>query len=634
MRYRLFAIMFLVFVVHAVSYAENGKYALIITSFQVELNKYQMNLNDFYHEVNGEHPDLEFVVENMNCRSLSELNEWQGRMKEIIEKYVDRKPQLVLILGNEALASYLSINDDFVKTVPCFAMLVNDKIVEIMDEPVDIKTWQPKMRSLTTDMEECRLMGAVAYHYDIGKNVKLAQNLFPRMERMFFFVDNTFGGLNLLGLVEDWIKTGVNARKPDFRIVDGRSCTFENAGNIYSKMNPAKDIAMFSSWRIDATGNYFVISTTKKLLGYNSGIPGISISTTGIGDVSMGGYIPRYGSQGERIGKMVSRWLATGEPQKIELVENHYSFDYDLLGKWRIDKRRLPAGSEIINKPLSLYESNPLEFMLFFSVTVILVIIIVFLVLYTNTRRRNLERLKQVNAQLVEAKDKAEEADMLKSKFLANMSHEIRTPLNAIVGSSELIVTSYKELPEDEINNISGLIAQNTQLLLKLINDVLDFSRIESNRVQLNPERVELVGLARSLIQTETQSNLKNGVKLRFITSYEELWYMIDVRYLQQVIINLLNNAIKFTDEGTVTLELQKEKSEIVFSVTDTGIGIPLEKQKLVFRRFEKLDEFKQGTGLGLSICQTIIEKMGGRIFVDPEYRSGARFVFTLPLKK
>lgn len=206
MRYRLFAIMFLVFVVHAVSYAENGKYALIITSFQVELNKYQMNLNDFYHEVDGEHPDLEFVVENMNCRSLSELNEWQGRMKEIIEKYVDRKPQLVLILGNEALASYLSINDDFVKTVPCFAMLVNDKIVEIMDEPVDIKTWQPKMRSLTTDMEECRLMGAVAYHYDIGKNVKLAQNLFPRMERMFFFVDNTFGGLNLLGLVEDWIK--------------------------------------------------------------------------------------------------------------------------------------------------------------------------------------------------------------------------------------------------------------------------------------------------------------------------------------------------------------------------------------------------------------------------------------------
>ena len=272
--------------------------------------------------------------------------------------------------------------------------------------------------------------------------------------------------------------------------------------------------------------------------------------------------------------------------------------------------------------------------MLFFSVTVILVIIIVFLVLYTNTRRRNLERLKQVNAQLVEAKDKAEEADMRKSKFLANMSHEIRTPLNAIVGFSELIVTSYKELPEDEINNISGLIAQNTQLLLKLINDVLDFSRIESNRVQLNPERVELVGLARSLIQTETQSNLKNGVKLRFITSYEELWYMIDVRYLQQVIINLLNNAIKFTDEGTVTLELQKEKSEIVFSVTDTGIGIPLEKQKLVFRRFEKLDEFKQGTGLGLSICQTIIEKMGGRIFVDPEYRSGARFVFTLPLKK
>lgn len=634
MCYRLFAIMVLSFFLHATSYAEERKYALIVTSFQVELNKYQQNLNDFYNEVNKEHPDLVYVVENMNCRSLDEFNEWHGRIKGIVNKYSAEKPQFVLLLGNEALSSYLSLDNDFVQTVPAFAMLVNDKVVEITDEPADIKNCQPKMRSFSIGMKGCRIMGAVAYHYDIDTNVKLAKKLFPQTEKIFFFVDNTFGGFNLLGLANEWKRVSAGKNNIDMQIVDGRSYTFENAGKIYKNINPATEMAMFSTWRIDETGNYFVISTTKKLLEYSSDIPGVSITSTGIGDVCVGGYSPKYGSQGQKIGDMINRWLTTGKPQKVELVENHYTFDYNNIGKWNISKNRLPADSEIINKPLSIYESNPMEVMLFFLVMMILVIIIIFLILYTNTRRRNLERLKQVNAQLVEAKEKAEEADMLKSKFIANMSHEIRTPLNAIVGFSELIVTSHKELPDDEINDISGLIAQNTQLLLRLINDVLDFSRIESNSVQLNPEPVELIGLSHSLIQTGMQNNTNKNVELRFTTSYEELWYTVDLRYLQQVIINLLNNAMKFTDEGSVTLELKKDDKDIIFSVTDTGIGIPLDKQQLVFRRFEKLNEFKQGTGLGLSICHAIIEKMGGKIFIDPEYTGGARFVFTLPLKK
>lgn len=613
-------------------HAQDNRKVLIITSFQVELDKYQVNLSEFYEEVHRENPGLEYLVENMNCRSLSELNEWRGRIGDIISKYDTDRPLLVLLLGNEAFASYLSLDNDFTRSVPCFAMLVNEHIVRIPEHKVNTDTWRPEMRTFSTNMGECNLKGAIAYRYDIDKNVKLALNLFPGTRRINFFIDNTFGGINLLGLIHDWTERHRHTLPLQFRIIDGRTYTFKNAGNIYKGLDPKSDLAMFSTWRIDKTGNYFVISTTQKLLDYNSHIPGISISSTGIGDVCVGGYIPIYKTQGKDIGKMVNRWIKTGRAQKVQTVNNHYAFDYNQLNKWNIAQKLLPDGAEIRNRPLSYYESNPMLFFLFCSAMVILVITVIYFAVYIYQKRKSIRELESVNAQLAEAKERAVQADMLKSKFLANMSHEIRTPLNAIVGFSELIVTSHKELEEEEINSFSELIEQNTQLLLKLINDVLDFSRIESNTVQFSPERVELIGLARSIILTETNSNHKDGVALNFESPHDELWYTADIRYLQQVIINLLNNAIKFTDEGSVGLHIEKTGDIIRFAVTDTGIGIPLDKQKLVFRRFEKLDEFKQGTGLGLSICQTIVEKMGGRIYVDPGYTGGARFVFELPV--
>lgn len=612
-------------------YAQGNRKVLIITSFQVELNKYQVNLSEFYEEVHRENPDMEYLVENMNCRSLGELNEWRGRIGDIIGKYDADRPLLVLLLGNEALASYLSLDNDFTRSVPCFAMLVNEHVVSIPNHEVDTDTWNPEMRTFSTGMKECNLKGAMAYRYDIDRNVKLALDLFPKTKRINFFIDNTFGGINLLGLINDWRAKHRSTLPQQFRIIDGRTYTFKSAGNVYKDLDPKSDLAIFSTWRIDKTGNHFVISTTQKLLDYNANIPGISISTTGIGDVCVGGYIPIYKTQGKEIGKMVNRWIKTGLDQKVLTVDNHYVFDYNLLKRWNIAEKRLPDEAEIWNRPLSYYESNPMLFFLFCSVIVILAITVIYFAIYIWQKRKSIKELESVNAQLAEAKEHAEQADMLKSKFLANMSHEIRTPLNAIVGFSDLIVTSYKELEEEEINNFSELIEQNTQLLLKLINDVLDFSRIESNNVQFNPERIELIALARSIIATETSSNHKDGVTLCFESPHDELWYTADNRYLQQVIINLLNNAIKFTDEGTVRLDIVKTGDIIRFSVTDTGIGIPADKQKLVFRRFEKLDEFKQGTGLGLSICQTIVEKMGGRIYVDPEYTGGARFVFELP---
>ncbi len=623
----------LVFLSPIIIRAQKDDFILIITSFQIELNNYQTNISEFYTEINRENPDMQYVVENMNCRSLSEMNEWRERMGKFVAKYEERRPRCILLLGNEAWASYLSLNNDFTRSVPCFAMLVNDRIVQLPDTAVNVMTWHPKMRSFSTDMPDCSLKGAIAYHYDVKANVELAQRLFPKTRRINFFTDNTFGGINQLGIINDYVDhIRAAASQLVLRVIDGRSYTFNEAGNEYRRLKADWDLAMFTTWRIDSTGNYLVVSATQQLLNYNNNIPGISVTSTGIGDVSVGGIIPRYGQQGRRMGQIVNRWLRTGQTQHIISVDNVTAFDYSQLRTWNISPSILPKDADIRNKPHNFYESHPQLTIIFTSITVILILSVAFFTFHIFQNRRNMRRQKEMMVQLAAAKEKAEEANRLKSNFLANMSHEVRTPLNAIVGFANILIEQRNELSETEFKEISTLVNQNADLLVKLINDVLDLSRIESRSVQMTPEDIDLIDLGRSLVNTESLNNSrKANLKVLFDCPHEELSCVTDRRYLQQIIINLLNNAIKFTDKGTVTLRIEQGDDCIRFSVTDTGPGIPTDKQKQVFQRFEQLDNFKQGTGLGLSICQSIVEMLGGRIWIDPEYIYGARFVFTIP---
>lgn len=623
----------LVFLSPIIMRAQKDDFVLIITSFQIELNNYQTNISEFYTEINRENPDMQYVVENMNCRSLSEMNEWRERMGKFVAKYEERRPRCVLLLGNEAWASYLSLSNDFTRSVPCFAMLVNDRIVQLPDTAVNVMTWHPQMRSYTTDMPDCSLKGAIAYHYDVKANVELAQRLFPRTRRINFFTDNTFGGINQLGLINDYVDhSRAAAAKLVLRVIDGRSYTFDEAGNEYRRLKTDWDLAMFTTWRIDCTGNYLVVSATQQLLNYNRTIPGISVTSSGIGDVSVGGVIPRYGQQGRRMGQIVNRWLRTGQTQHIISVDNVTAFDYTQLRTWNIPPSTLPKDADIRNKPHTFYKAHPQLTVIFTSITIILILCVAFFTFHIFQNRRNMRRQKEMMIQLASAKEKAEEANRLKSNFLANMSHEVRTPLNAIVGFANILIEQRNELSETDFKEISELINQNAELLVKLINDVLDLSKIESRNAKMTPEDIDLIALGRSLISMEnTNNSRKTNLKMLFDCPHAELSCVTDRRYLQQIIINLLNNAIKFTDKGTITLRIEQGDDCIRFSVTDTGPGIPTDKQKQVFQRFEQLDNFKQGTGLGLSICQSIVEMLGGRIWIDSEYIYGARFIFTIP---
>ena len=240
----------------------------------------------------------------------------------------------------------------------------------------------------------------------------------------------------------------------------------------------------------------------------------------------------------------------------------------------------------------------------------------------------DITQLKETEQMLIKAKEKAEEADRLKSAFLANMSHEIRTPLNAIVGFSSMLEEAEDQ---EEKHQYITIIEDNNKLLLQLISDILDLSKIEAETFDIIPKRVNAKQLCNDLFQA-MQMKTSPQVELRLKDNLPELTFTSDKNRLYQVLLNFVTNALKFTSEGNITIDYQIDGNEVKFSVQDTGMGIEPEKQEAIFTRFVKLNSFIPGTGLGLSICQSIVTQLGGKIGVESEPGKGSCFWFTHPI--
>lgn len=236
-----------------------------------------------------------------------------------------------------------------------------------------------------------------------------------------------------------------------------------------------------------------------------------------------------------------------------------------------------------------------------------------------------IDERKRLEIQLWDAKEKAEKANRVKSAFLASMSHEIRTPLNAIVGFSSILTHIESEDEREEYNKI---IQRNNKLLLKLVDDMLDVSKIEAGHIDLC---YKWFNISKAIAESVEEWKDKNEVKVRINGPKREWLVELDERRVRQLLDNLLSNAIKYTTKGYIDITYEVNKQELKLSVTDTGCGIPKNKLSTIFDRFEKLNSFAQGTGLGLSICKSIVESMGGIIGVDSEVGVGSKFWVSLP---
>ncbi len=243
--------------------------------------------------------------------------------------------------------------------------------------------------------------------------------------------------------------------------------------------------------------------------------------------------------------------------------------------------------------------------------------------------------LRVSRKELIQAKEQAEQASIMKTEFIQNMSHEIRTPLNSIVGFSQIIGAMSKEHECAEAHEFADIIEQGSNNLLHLVDDVLDLASLDSGTVIPTDIGADATAICRECL-VQVEQNLKPGIDLKLQTEADEFYFYTNPVRLSMILSHLLKNGAKFTDEGSIILDWHQDEAHqhIIFSVTDTGIGIPKDKQEFVFERFTKVDTFTQGTGLGLSIGRICAEKMGGSLVLDPDYTNGCRFVLTLPLKQ
>ena len=612
-------------------FALNGEHpVLIIGSYNLDARQTSGNIYDFMEEFERLGGKAPIALENMNCKSFSESPQWKSKMTEILDKYEGKRaPVLLVLIGQEAWAAYLSQEDSIRGRFPVLTSLASRNAIILPDDSVNLKTWMPGAVDFFNDFTDSSVKAGFVYEYGVEANINLIKHLYPNTKNIAFVSDNSYGGVSLQAHVVEEMK-----KHPELNLIllDGRTNTIYTISDKLHELPPNTALLM-GTWRVDMYDGYFMCNATYTMMEAAGDVPTFSISSVGIGYWAIGGVTPSYRPLGKDMAYQAVRLLQGADSDRIEVevIPNKVMMDSKIVKEKRLDLSFIHQPIEMVNENPSFYEQYKYHI---WTVATILVVLsaglFVSLYFYYHTKKLK-DGLQESESALRDAKDRAEESSRLKSAFLANMSHEIRTPLNAIVGFSDVLASGGSS--EDEQQGYVDIIKTNSDLLLRLINDILDVSRLEADRVTFTFEECDVVPLCQRVLASVSQAR-KSENEFIFECDRESMDMRTDTQRLQQVIINLLSNADKFTRNGKITLGLKMDEKqrEVLFSVSDTGTGIPLEKQKLVFERFEKLNEYVQGTGLGLSICKLTVEKWGGEIWVDPGYTDGARFVFTHPL--
>lgn len=613
-------------------YAATGeKPILMICSYNPGAYPTSANVSDFMDEYERLGGKRGVVIENMNCKSFSDFPRWKGVMRDILDKYRgNQEPALIILFGQEAWASYLSLNDSVTGEVPVLCALTSRNVVLLPDDEKDLAHWMPESSDFYEDNLKRQVRGRFMYEYDIASNIRMIRAIYPDTKNIAFISDNTYGGVTLQAHVRREMK-----QFPELNLIllDGREHTIYTIVDELRKL-PKHTAVLIGTWRVDKNEGYFMRNATYSMMEAIPDIPTFTATSIGLGYWAVGGVVPAFRTFGKELAAETARLLENpGDTTlRVEVVGTEALLDSKKVKEQKINVAALPMAVKLVNESPSFYRQY--RYQIWGGVGVLCVLVMGLLIsiyFYLRTKRLK-DDLERSQADLYEAKDRAEESNRLKSAFLANMSHEIRTPLNAIVGFSDVLASGGSS--DEDQRNYFRIIQSNSDLLLRLINDILDLSRLEADKVTLTPEDCDVVQLCRQALSSVEMSRRESGNRFVFETKIDSFVLQVDVQRLQQVLINLLTNAAKFTKNGTITLqfEVDREKKRVLFAVADTGCGIPKEKQKQVFERFEKLNEYAQGTGLGLSICKLTVDKWGGSIWIDPDYERGARFVVSHPL--
>lgn len=607
---------------------------LVVASYNPDTKRMSDFVNSFQNTLLARNPANKVMLVDMGFKNFqTEAHLWCDQIESALTEFKTEELRSVVFLGQEAWAAFMTLveRDSLFaaryKGVPIFAAFASYNGIAIPIDSVS-QYWDPAPVNPQRRVEKAGLAGGYLNMYDFNRNIGLIKTFYPNTGTVAILTDNTYGGASLKALAKSESRLYPEL---DFHFLDGRLYSEDEITNQINSL-PQNSVLLLGTWRVNIKGQYFLGNSLQRLVERRTDLPVFSLSGLGIGSTAMGGYIPKYIVDAKEIARQIEQfYLGKKDEVRFVISEGQYNFDRRKMAELGVESYLLPSNSIIIDSEDPQVKQYKQFLFLAILIVVILIVLVVFLAVVYMKNKKLRKALERNEKEILDAKTRAEEGDKLKSAFLANMSHEIRTPLNAIVGFSQLMCE--ERCTQNDREGYSDVISQNSEMLLTLISDILDISKMDTGKFEMDIKEVNLKELCDRLFQT-TLHLKKESVEYVCKPYPGELILKTDLHRLSQVLINLISNSNKFTDMGTITLEysLRAEQGDVLFTITDTGKGIPKEKQSRLFERFEKLDDYTQGAGLGLAISKQIITRMGGKIWIDPDYTNGARFCFTHPL--
>lgn len=622
-------------------FSANNK-ILIISSYGSDYQWSNTIMDGLSRQLRETYPTVELSREFLSSELLGDAATWGEKVSILLRNYRKNPPRAIVLVSDEAWMGYRDANVSYFKDIPLVLCAVKPHSIRTSDFVKDIDSLRLSQFTPTVEaMKEYNATG-VLREMNVPGYLSLMSNLIKNLDRYVFITDSRFYGVyTRLLLQEEMDRKSIEI---PVEYIDAR---FVTTDSLLARLPHIPQTAgvLLTSW---LTGEYGFEASKDYIYSHMENKLSTPVFiTNNIGlekEYFLGGYFNEASFWGVETANILIDIFDGKSPKRIKPVIFHDDkchIAWKVFNHYRLDHDDLPARVNFYNRPETFLVTYKYYFI---GASIIFLIFILF---YSYTLRSNLKlqstqrlllksidetkaaniKLEKTSEDLTIALRKAEESDRLKSAFLANISHEIRTPLNAIVGFSGVVV---EEDSKEERAEYADLIQRNSDLLLQLMSDILDVSKIEAGVLDLFFSSVDAQNICTNVV-TSLQPKCKPSVELYMCESLSLMSLYTDPNRLMQVLINLVNNAIKFTPQGTIEVGYFSYNEELVeFFVKDTGMGMPADKVSDIFERFTKLNIYAEGTGLGLSISKTIVEMLGGSIGVESEEGVGSRFWFRI----